>query len=239
MPPFRGFPEGKVRMTPMPAQFFTELLPQIDHLVELKVTLYTFWRLERMEGVFRYMRRAQFIEDENFMQGLVQRLAADSREAGKALDEALDRCVQRGTLLKATISLEEGDDNIYFLNSPKGRAAVQAVAGGEWRPSGNAEAPLELSLERPNVFRLYEENIGPLTPMIADRLRDAEHSYPSAWIEEAIRIAVENNVRRWSYIDAILTRWREEGRDERKDRRDTEKDRRRYVEGEFSEFIEH
>jgi DnaD/phage-associated family protein len=96
-----------------------------------------------------------------------------------------------------------------------------------------------LTLEHPNAFQLYEEHIGPLTPMIAETLRDAEKTFPARWIEDAIRIAVENNVRRWNYVAAILRSWQEGGRDDRKDRRDSEKDRRRYVEGEFSDFIEH
>ncbi|MBI2976543.1 MAG: primosomal replication protein N, partial [Chloroflexi bacterium] len=37
---FSGFPSSKVRSTPVPNPFFSELLPQIDHLGELKVTLY-------------------------------------------------------------------------------------------------------------------------------------------------------------------------------------------------------
>jgi DNA replication protein len=75
-----------------------------------------------------------------------------------------------------------------------------------------------------------------LTPLIADKLRDAESSYPPAWIEEALRIAVENNVRKWRYVEAILEDWRTRGRDEREDRGDSEKARRRYVEGEFADF---
>ncbi len=51
--------------------------------------------------------------------------------------------------------------------------------------------------------------------------------------EDAFRIAVENNKRNWRYIKAILRRWQEKGRHERQqDRRDTEKDRRRYAEWE-------
>jgi hypothetical protein len=46
-------------------------------------------------------------------------------------------------------------------------------------------------MERPNLYRLYEENIGPLTPLVADALRDAENTYAIEWIEEAIRIAVQ------------------------------------------------
>ena len=75
--------------------------------------------------------------------------------------------------------------------------------------------------------------------MIAEALRDAERTYPALWIEDAVRIAVENNIRNWRYVAAILNRWQAEGRDDRKDRRDSEKDRRRYIEGEFADFIEH
>jgi DNA replication protein DnaD len=75
--------------------------------------------------------------------------------------------------------------------------------------------------------------------MLADALRDAENSYPIAWIEEALSIAVKKNKRSWSYAAAILKRWQEEGRHEGKGQQDTEEDRRRYVTGKYSEFIEH
>lgn len=235
MTPFRGFPEGKVRFTPLPGQFFSELLSVIDHLGELKVTLYAFWRLDHMEGAFRYLRRADFAGDVRFMDGL-----GDTPEQAQAeLDESLERAVRRASLLQATIELEAETQVLYFLNSPKGRAAVQAIQRGDWQPSGEAQMPVALDLEQPNIFRLYEENFGPLTPLIADALRDAEDSFPPVWIEEAIQIAVENNKRNWRYVSAILDRWQAEGRHESKDRRDTEKARRRYIEGEFSDFIEH
>jgi DnaD/phage-associated family protein len=235
MKSFAGFPEGKVQFTSIPDLFFRSLLPLIDHLGELKTTLYAFWFLDHMEGAFRYMRRQDFLEDQDFMAGL----AEDPQQARTDLEEALARCLQRKTFIKATLELGTGAEDFYFLNTPKGRAAVQAIVRGEWRHSGDPAFPLELLPEAANIYNLYEENIGPLTPMIAETLQDAEETYPYKWIEDAVRIAVENNVRRWSYVDAILKRWQEGGRDERKDRRDTEKDRRRYVEGEFSDFIEH
>jgi len=226
---FSGFPSGKVRLTPIPAPFFTDLLPAIDHLGEMKVVLYAMWRLERMEGAFRYLRREDFAADERFMAGMGDTPAA----AERALDESLERAEQRGVLLKATLPLES-EQSFYFLNTPKGRAAVEAVRQGRWRPSANPQMPIELALERPGIFTLYEQNIGPLTPMIADLLADAEQTYPEEWIADALRIAVENNKRNWRYVQAILRRWQEKGRDERQsqDRRDTEKDRRRYAEWE-------
>jgi DNA replication protein len=237
---FKGFRAGKVHLTPIPGPFFHELLPQIDSLDELKVCLYAFWRLDHQEGQYRYLRRSYFLQDTAFLQGLATSpTATDPAVAEAALDEALERCVQRGFLLKATIVLEGGEEAFYFLNSPKGREALRAIGRGDWRPSGDALAPLDFNLELPNIFALYEENIGPLTPLIAERLRLAEETYPAAWVTEAVEIAVENNKRSWRYIETILRRWQEEGRDERKDRRDAEKDRRRYVEGEFADYIEH
>jgi DnaD/phage-associated family protein len=235
MTAFPGFPEGKIDFTHIPDPFFRQLLPLIDHLGELKVTLYAFWRLDRMEGSFRYMQRKIYLEDKDFMRGF----ADDPDQAAPKLDDALQRCVERGTFLKATLDLEGGPADFFFLNTPKGRAAIQAIERGEWRHSGDPTSPLEVAVSSPSIYQLYEENIGPLTPMISETLRDAEDTYPNQWIEEAVRIAVENNARRWSYVEAILKRWQEGGRDEREDRRDTEKDRRRYVEGELSDFIEH
>jgi DNA replication protein len=198
------------------------------------VVLYAIWRLARLEGKFRYLRRQDFLEDQRFMQGLAER----SSEAEVNLDDALERSVGRGSLLVVTLPLENGGDQYFFLNTPKGRVAVEAIRQGKWRPGDMPQMPLSLELERPNIFRLYEEHIGPLTPMLAETLRDAEKTYPADWIEDAIRIAVEMNVRNWRYVEAILHSWKEKGRDEQ-DRQGTEKDRRRYIEGEFADFIEH
>ncbi|HEX7974784.1 MAG TPA: DnaD domain protein [Anaerolineales bacterium] len=228
MSAFRGFPEGKVHLTPIPGPFFTELLPEINHLGELKVTVYAFWRLDRLEGTFRYLRRGDFLKDAIFMQGL----GSTRPEAEVALDDSLERAVLRGALLKATLNLESGEERLYFLNSPKGRAAVQAITRGQWQPFEDGSVIAELIPDPPNIYRLYEEHIGPLTPLIADALSDAENIYPAQWIEDAFRKAVENNKRNWRYIEAILRRWQEGGRDDRPDRRDTEKARRRYAEWE-------
>lgn len=235
MPDFSGFPEGQLSITGVPDLFFQELLPQIDHLGELKLTLYAFWRLNKMEGVFRYLTKDYFLKDRAFLEGL----GTTPEQAEEALEDALLRCVRRGTFLRAEVDSGSGKVELFFVNSPKGRAAVQAISRGEWRPSDEPISPVEIFSAPPNIYRLYEEHIGPLTPMIAESLREAEDTYPPIWIEDAFRIAVENNVRRWSYIEAILKRWQDGGRDEQKDRRDSEKDRRRYIEGEFSDLIEH
>jgi len=238
MPGFKGFPEGRKRQVAIPALFFRELLPAINHLGELKVTLHVFWRLDQIEGSFRFVRWADLVQDPE----LTSWLDPDPSAAPDRLREALSRAVERGILLEANIDAPQETEQVYFLNSPKGRAALRAIASGRWRPleGGTEGSP---NFEEPiNIIQLYEENIGPLTPLIADSLAEAEETYPPAWIEEAIGIAVQNNKRHWRYIVAILERWRREGKHGRKekteDRPDSEADRRRYVEGEFSDFIE-
>ena len=232
-PPFPGFPEGRQRLTPVPEAFFRALLPAIDDLGELKLSLYAFYVLAHREGSIRFLTREQLAQDERLMAALTS--AAD--EAGRALDDALARAVARGTLIAAPIG--EGELTLYFLNSERGRAAARGLASGAWRPAPEDLAAQPELPERPNIYSLYEQNIGPLTPMIADHLRDAESSYPAKWIEEAMQIAVANNVRKWSYVHAILNDWQTKGRDEREDLRDTEAARRRYVEGDYADFIDH
>ncbi len=69
-----------------------------------------------------------------------------------------------------------------------------------------------VEIDRPNIFTLYEQHIGLLTPLIAEDLKDAMHQYPADWIEAAFREAMFNNKRTWKYIRAILRRWETEGK---------------------------
>jgi len=233
---FKGYPASKVHLTPLPEPFFSDLLPQIDHLGELKLTLYVFWRLDRMTGEIRYLRLRDFVQDDLFMRGL----SADPQQAAELLADALQRATARGSLLMVDLAQPNDKQTLYFLNSAKGRQAVEAIRSGKWLPKENEAAPSVLHPTPPNIFRLYEENIGPLTPIIAEALGEAEDTYPASWIEEAFRIAIERNVRNWRYIDAILKRWQREGRHATKeDGRDAEKTGRDYIEGELSDYIKH
>lgn len=231
---FSGFPEGKTRLTPIPSAFFTELLPSIDDLAELKLTLYALWVVARRDRNRPYFTLSETLADERLLDGLPDR-GAQPEEVAEA---ALERAVQRGTLLHARLPTEEDHDDLYFMNTARGREAIRELKQGTWKPD-TSQPGAQLKLERPNIFNLYESNIGPLTPMIAERLQAVERTYPDHWIEDAIRIAVENNARKWRYVEAILEDWNTKGRDEREDRRDTETARRRYVEGEFADHIEH
>jgi DNA replication protein len=215
---FKGFSDSE-SFTQLPDTFFQKLLPEIDDVAELKVTLFFLWRVQHMEGPFRALCQTDFDE---------KALGLSPEEIAAGLENA----VRRGSILRA----EHEADVFYFLNSPRGRAAVDAFAQGDWRESAKImSAPV---VERPNIFKLYEENIGPLTPMIADMLNDAEETYSQEWIAEALEIAVKNNVRNWKYVEAILKRWKEKGKYEGKDRQDAGKGSERYTKSEFEEYLD-
>ncbi|MCI0520552.1 MAG: DnaD domain protein [Chloroflexi bacterium] len=225
---FGGFTEIGGQGAALPEQFFRELLPLLDDLGEVKLILYALWLLEHKDGAFRALRCADFSADARLS-------AAIGGEA--AIDLALERAAAHGALL----AVEDGEtgEKLYFVNSPRGQAAVQAILSGGWQaqeaPGGDSLPPEAQT----NIFSLYEEVIGPLTPRVADELAEAEKTYPADWIVEAIGLAKKKNIRNWRYARAILERWRVEGRNERKDRQDPEKARRRFVEGEFADFVEH
>ena len=213
---FKGFTDSET-FTTVPDSFFHHLLKEIKDVDELKVTLYFLWRIEHIDGPFRALCESDF----------------EGKELGLAADEivhGLEKAVQRGSILRSQHEAEV----FYFLNSPLGRAASEAFAKGQWRESARI---MSSPLDRPNVFRLYEENIGPLTPLIADMLKEAEGLYREEWFEEAFAIAVKNNKRNWRYVEAILKRWKEEGKNGKKDQQNSEKSSGRYTDSQFSEFL--
>jgi DnaD/phage-associated family protein len=234
---FVGFPAGKVRFTSVPDLFFAELLPLIDNMPELKVTLHVIWLLYRKKGYPRYISLEELLHDGALLRGL--KMPGQSPQ--ELVRGGLERAVSRGTLLHLSARSEEREgQDWYFLNTEQGRRAVEKIRRGELRLEACAvlEEP-EVEVERPNIFVLYEQNIGTLQPMIAEELQEAEESYPAEWIEEAFKIAVEQNVRKWRYIRAILERWATEGKDDGKARRDPEEDGDTYIKGKYKDYIKY
>ncbi len=205
---FPGFPAGKLAVTPVPNQFFSELLPLIDNLAELKVTLHLFWLIGRKSGALRYARLDELLGDDRFLAGLATTPAA----AETILQDALERAIARGILLHLTVHRNQVSEEWYMVNSANGREVVARLASGELDLLADVAEDIQLQVERPPIFVLYEQNIGLLTPMIANELRDAEKHYPADWIADAFREAVTMNKQNWKYVRAILERWRTEGR---------------------------
>jgi DnaD/phage-associated family protein len=147
---------------------------------------------------------------------------------------------KRGTILKMTLDCDGKPEELYFLNTPSDRQAIDKIQNKELKLPGlkaKTITPAQTE-ELPNIFSLYEENIGMLTPMITEELKEAENLYPETWIRDAIKIAVTQNKRKWDYIAAILERWTREGRQDGAYRRDTKKeDPDKYIKGKYGHMV--
>jgi DnaD/phage-associated family protein len=254
MKPFTGFSTDKQKTVRVPEGFFEDVLPQITSVLEMKVTLYLFWRLARRgqerNGVSspRMVSLSELEEEETLKSALST--GKGPRSLADALREGLELAVARGTLLQLRIAnlgmrIGNGQDSAqvfeywYLLNTRENKAWVEALSKGQ---VDVVETPLvqpymvyadetvindaqselrnriRVVVERPSVYALYEQNIGLLTPILAERLQDAEGRYPHDWIEAAFEEAVTNNKRNWRYIERILERWSAEGKQSGKDR---------------------
>ncbi len=63
-----------------------------------------------------------------------------------------------------------------------------------------------------DVVRVYEQNIGQLTPILLDELEILISECPVGWFADAVKEAVRNNVRKLAYVKGILEHWKAEGR---------------------------
>lgn len=244
---FIGFPDAKLRPVKIPDLFFTDLLPQIDDLAELKLTLHCFWLLNEQNGEYRYLRGEDLRSDKTLLASL--NLDSDLRTPEAALEEALSRAVARNTLLRMEIDMGPDQpsapkitEDWYFINTVKGRQAIALIRQGRLREVKSAlPDEARMRIQRPNVFTLYEQNVGVLTPLIAEKLRDMEKTYAPEWINDAFEIAVSRNRRHLNYIQNILKRWETEGRDgefnEIAGRNSEERGRRSYRPDEYSDII--
>lgn len=227
MPAFAGFPAGKNPYVPLPETFFTLVVPEIDDPGELKLTLHLFWLLARKQGTPRCASDRELLADPLLRRAL--RRQGDPRPFEERLRAALESATVRGTLLRVRVRIDEEVIGWYFLNTERSRRAVASLLRGEESPEvllavegpvgggigegiGLAAHAFTLEVDRPNIFTLYEQNVGLLLPLVAEELREAEDHYPREWIEEAFREAVQQNKRKWSYIRAILRRWETEGK---------------------------
>ena len=219
---FAGFPRDTL-YTPTPDPLFGPLLEEIHDIAELKVTLRGLWLLHHKRQSLRVVSLDEFLSDTVLLRGLRPSAdaghstssgttEADPRDTAEEIRRSLRLAVRRGVFL----AHEAGPGKVYFvLNSDAGRRAiarlketgadlVDAAFGADEAPAG--------AQERPNIFALYEDTIGLLSPIVAERLKEAEERYPPGWIREAFEIAALENKRSWGYIDSILKRWGSEGK---------------------------
>ena len=233
-----GFP-ARMQFTPIPNIFFSHLLPQISDITELKTTLYIFWLLYPKKGYPRFTTYQELLNDKSLMSSLRER----DKAPDEVLGDALEMAVNRGTILHIALDRDGTPEDIYFLNTESNRQIVAKIKNGELRLSGlkaGEQAQPDVEIEpQPDIFTLYEQNIGMLTPMIAEELGNAEKLYPKDWIRDAIKEAVSLNKRNWRYIAKILEHWSAEGRGNGTHRRDSTKETGpdKYFKGKYGHMV--
>ncbi len=119
--------------------------------------------------------------------------------------------LEGGDVLPAHHLLVSNDVHAHEYREQQDKSVIRAGAYCKSRGYENIKNSY-IEVDRPNIFTLYEQNIGLLTPLIAEDLKDALNHFPEEWIEAAFREALQQNKRKWSYISAILRRWEMEGR---------------------------
>lgn len=209
---FPGFPP-RVRYTPVPSPLLGPLLQEIDDLAELKCTLRILWLLHQKKGYPRFVTLKEVLAD----QVLCRALGQPNQNVADRIRQAVGRAVERGILIHATVPRVGVPEDVYLVNGESERRALGRMGQRELEPGPRPlmePEPLQWTKERPNIFALYEDNIGLVTPMIAEELKQAEELYPQEWIEDAFKEAVSRNRRSWRYIARILERWEQEGRDD-------------------------
>jgi len=205
---YKGFPR-KVRYVPVPAPLLESLLEEIDDLAELKCTLRVIAMLHVKKGHPRFVTLGELQADRT----LTRSLGQDGDSASQSIEQGMAKAVRRGTIAVASVEESGARQQLFTINTEVNRTTLEKIAEGATQVS-----PLPVSEpwvepeDTPNIFALYEQNVGMLSPMIADELREAEELYPVEWISEAISEAVGLNKRSWRYISRILERWEHEGR---------------------------
>ncbi len=235
---FTGFP-AKTSFTPIPDLFFSNLVFQIEDVAELKLVLHLFWLLHRKRGYPRFATYDELLNDKTLLRSL-SRLGQTPEEA---LARGLALAISRGTLLPLKVEQNGKTDDLYFLNTESGRRDIAQVKSDGISLKGETFLDKKGAdlVEQPNIFALYEQNIGMLTPLIAEELKQAEKLYPDQWIEEAIRESVSLNKRNWRYISRILERWSAEGKADGKTGRHSRADidAKEYLKGKYGHLIRH
>lgn len=199
----------------VPRAFLLDTVSKIRDIAELQVSLAVF-RIAQNEGGFD-----QPVAQEQILRDRALRAALKSdgsvRQSDDRIQTGLDLSVGRNTLAVIATQSRELRRLWYIVNTPDNLLAIAQMTRGEraappqlWHEG----QPPRVEAERPNAFRLYEQNIGALTPLMADRILEAIQTYPPDWIEDAIGEAVLYNKRNWRYVSRILENWIVDGRND-------------------------
>ncbi len=230
---FNGFP-ARMLFTPIPNLVFSSLMPQITDIAELKVLLTIFELIYPKKGSLRFVTGHELL-------GHSEITGSEGKPAQEILRKALEGLENKQAILHLASTNGDKKDDVYFLNNEANRMAVEKIKSGEIKlPGLKLEAHVPEDTAAPSdIFTVYEENIGMLTPLLADELKEAQKEYPENWIKDAIKEAVAQNKRSWRYISRIMEHWSVEGKDDGTHRGNPKKntDPDKFIKGKYGHMV--
>ena len=206
---FGGFLRD-TRYTSLPNPLLGPLLAEIDTLGELTCTIRVIALIYQKRGSRPWMTLDELLQDSILRESLLTKERGPDAE----ILQGIRKAVARGTLLEAYENSRGEERTFILVNDQQGRNTIQRLhllsdCPDPVEPPTTDESPIH----RANIFSLYEENIGTLTPLLTDELKEAAELYPSNWVQDAFKEAVVLQRRNWRYISRILERWALEGKD--------------------------
>ena len=199
--PIKGFPlSDDFAATRIPNAVLGRVLASIDDADEIKLILRAIWLLEHQRGYPRYITRDDLRRDR-----VLSVAIADQSD----FDRILKSAIELGVFVEVSIH-----NNICLMfNTESARRATIEIAPPTVilnKDDNNWDTPA-VSTTTTDAFRAYEENIGLLSPMIRQSILAALEDFTDEDITRAVRIAVENESRSWSYVAAVLRSWARDG----------------------------
>jgi DNA replication protein len=234
---FQGYPRNAGAI-PVPVLFFESVLPSIEDINELKMVLGIFKLIKYKRGYLRFVTLHELIQNKTITSGIK---VAGNEQVSAVMNRAVDLAVEHGSLVKARLVIKGQEENVYIINHESDRTALDNILNGKVTVD-NLDVVSVINDDLPavdNIYKLYEQNIGVITPLIAEELKKAEEMYSTDWIREAFSEAIKQNIRNWKYISRILERWTEEGKTDGKTGRYSkkEKDRDRFIKGKYGHLV--
>jgi DnaD/phage-associated family protein len=198
---------------PFPIALLTDVIPSMTDISEIQVVL-TAVRLTTSSGsIDQPIEEPTIVRDRSLRRAL--RVVGSANEPDNRIATGLELAVGRGVLVRFR-TIDGKDERVWYaIATPAARLSVERMVSGNAAPPASlwhSEHAPRVEPERPTVFRLYEQNIGLLSPLIAEQLVRALEKYPREWIEDAIGEAAAYNKRSLRYIQRILQNWATSGR---------------------------
>ena len=193
------------RSTPIPNPLLAGLLVEITDPDELRLTLRVVWALHQQRAFPPSVTAAELSSDRT----VAAMLGTAGEDLETRVNALLEHAAERGTLLKVA---ERGGPGRFYLNTEPVRRALsrQGVVptAGDYAAGTDADLEtwqdLEAAAEPSLAVKAYEENIGHITPLVAEKISDAIDDYTELAVVKAIRTAAANDARNWNYVAKIL-----------------------------------